>query len=495
MASLGRAVRDATPPRAAATFLSAFVLVAVVAFADGGYFRETWGWTAIALSTLVCVVLLLRERIVLAWRDLAAIGALGAFVFWVALSAAWSSDSDDSLQEAERGLVYVAALLAFLLLVGREEVRELLAGVAAAVALVAVYSVSLRLFPSEPISSDPIQGTRLIDPLGYANTLAILTTVGLLLSLGLAVHGRTRLERALWAAVPVLLASTLTLTESRGTAFALVTGLGLFLLVESRRSAVSAVALAVAVPALVAVWLTWRSSALRDAAATLENTSDAGRRLALALAVLALASALASLGAAWIEARLPPLRKLSLALPGALVVALVCAILIAVIRSDRPLGPRVDYWRVAWVQWEENAWLGSGAGTFVHYWRREDMPVDVRDAHSLYLETLAELGPVGLALLLCALGLPLLSTLQAGRHPLVPVAVAAYVAYLAHAGLDWDWEMPAVTLTGVLCAVALLAAARHGQAQITIGPRGRAGFALAALAIASVALTGRIVAA
>jgi O-antigen ligase len=493
MASLGRAVREATSPRAAATFLSGFVLVAVVAFADGGYYRDTWGWTAIALSTLACMVLLLRDRIALAWRDLSAIGALGTFVSWIALSAAWSSDPGDSLQEAERGLVYVAAVLAFLLLVDREEVRELLAGVAAAVTLVAVYSLGLRLFPSEPISSDPIQGTRLVGPLGYANALGILSAVGFLLSLGLAVHERTRLQRALWAAVPVLFVSTLTLTESRGTAFALVAGLGLFL-VECRRSEAVAVVLTVAVPASVAAWLTWRSSALRDAAATLDETSDAGRRLALALALLAAVSALASLGAGWIEARLARLRALSWALSGAFAVALVGAILIAGVRSDRPLGPRIDYWRVAWGQWEENAWLGSGAGTFIQFWRREDMPVDVRDAHSLYLETLAELGPVGLALLLCALGLPLAAALKAGRHPLVAAAVAAYVAYLAHAGLDWDWEMPAVTLIGVLSGVALLAAAREGEGQITIGARARAGFTLAALAIAAVALAGRVVA-
>jgi Flp pilus assembly protein TadD len=42
----------------------------------------------------------------------------------------------------------------------------------------------------------------------------------------------------------------------------------------------------------------------------------------------------------------------------------------------------------------------------------------------------------------------------------VPLAFGGYVAFLVHAAADWDWELPAVTLVGVLCASAILAAAR-----------------------------------
>ncbi len=48
-----------------------------------------------------------------------------------------------------------------------------------------------------------------------------------------------------------------------------------------------------------------------------------------------------------------------------------------------------------------HAALGSGAGTFERWWLADrDVALKVRDAHSLYLETLAELGPFGLAALL-----------------------------------------------------------------------------------------------
>jgi hypothetical protein len=84
----------------------------------------------------------------------------------------------------------------------------------------------------------------------------------------------------------------------------------------------------------------------------------------------------------------------------------------------------------------------------------------VRDAHNLYLETLAELGPPGLALLVAALAIPLLTVARARSHPFVPGASAAYLAYLIHAAGDWDWEMPAVTLLGLFCGAALLLATR-----------------------------------
>ena len=63
--------------------------------------------------------------------------------------------------------------------------------------------------------------------------------------------------------------------------------------------------------------------------------------------------------------------------------------------------------------------LGTGAGSFEAHWFRErSVAFHARDAHNLYLETLAELGPVGLALLLATLALPLLAL--PGSAPVSP---------------------------------------------------------------------------
>jgi len=116
---------------------------------------------------------------------------------------------------------------------------------------------------------------------------------------------------------------------------------------------------------------------------------------------------------------------------------------------------------VAWRDVQAHPWLGSGGGSYGRYWLQErsgDLPA--RDAHSLELETLAELGPLGLALLLGALAVPLVAGVRARGHPLAPAALGAYVAFLVHSAVDWDWEVPVVTLAGLACAAALLLIAR-----------------------------------
>ena len=474
-----------------AVFLSAFAVLVVVSFADGGYFRETWGWAAISLCMLGGIGLLLRDQIIIGRLELATIGAMAALVAWVALSAAWSADPSASAWEAERGLIYVSALLAYPVVVRPEQVRELIGGVAAGIAVVAASSLGARLFPSEPIAVDPVEGTLLIEPLGYANALGILAAIGALLSLGFAVHGRAALTRALGAAGQVVFLPTLTLTESRAAVLALGIGYGVWVLLEKERSKLLASTLVVALPASIAVWVTARSSALTDAGATLDQASDAGRLVALVMGLLAVAAALGSLRSARIEASVKH-AHLPLVLPVSIAVLLVSAVAVAVFRAERSLGYRADFWRVAWNEFDENAWLGSGAGTFAEYWRRSGATTGASDAHNLYLETLAELGPVGLALLLIALGLPLVAVLGTRNHPMVGVAVGAYSAYLGHAALDWDWEMPAVTLAALLCSVALLAIARPGGPRIVIERRVRVGWLLATLAVAALALSGRL---
>ena len=116
-------------------------------------------------------------------------------------------------------------------------------------------------------------------------------------------------------------------------------------------------------------------------------------------------------------------------------------------------GGRPWYWHVAWHQAREFPVAGRGAGTFELAWLEEQpIPESILDAHSLYLETLAELGVVGLGLLALALAPPLLAAFRGASA----AAAGGYVAFLFHAGVEWDWEMPAVTVAGLLCGAALL---------------------------------------
>jgi O-antigen ligase len=148
------------------------------------------------------------------------------------------------------------------------------------------------------------------------------------------------------------------------------------------------------------------------------------------------------------------------------------------------LQARGDYWRVAWHVIVRHPLAGTGAGTFDRAWIEFGDLVRwevTLDAHSLYLETLAELGLVGLLVLLAAL----LAPLAAGIRADAAAAVGGATAFLVHAGLDWDWEMPAVTVAGLVC----LAACVPPRAEVGKPARAAAlaiAVALAALAAAQV---------
>ncbi len=110
----------------------------------------------------------------------------------------------------------------------------------------------------------------------------------------------------------------------------------------------------------------------------------------------------------------------------------------------------MDRWRVARDGFMAHPIEGSGAGTYRLLWER-NRPTDSRtnDAHSLYLETLAELGLVGGVLLAVALlailgGFAVRSRGRGGT--LYAALLAAGLVWAIHAALDWDWELPAVTL-------------------------------------------------
>jgi O-antigen ligase len=135
---------------------------------------------------------------------------------------------------------------------------------------------------------------------------------------------------------------------------------------------------------------------------------------------------------------------------------------------------RYQYWRVATDVFGEHPLVGAGAGAFrVEWLQRRTVDESVVDAHSLVIETAAELGVVGLLALALLLG----GTAVAARraYHLAPELAAGPTAvtavWMTHSLLDWDWELPAVTLIALACAGALIAAADRAAAPVT--PRRR----------------------
>jgi O-Antigen ligase len=448
--------------------------------------------------------------------------ALAALSGWVWLSLWWSSDFSQTVLEGERMLLYSAGPAALLLLGRRSSVESLLAALAIAIAAICAYALGVRtLAPGrgdyQVLSTDPQASFRLARPLGYANALAIFAAMGILLALGFALRGRTLTARALGSAGLVILAPTLYFTYGRGAWPALVVGLVVLVALEWDRLEAVAGLFAFGIAPAVAVVLASRAHAVTRAPGSIAAARHDGRLLALALVGLAAAAALLPLVLDRLSGKIAlggsSRRALAVALAAAGVV-LVAAALVHVggprtairrayhaFNAPAPLvksnesqrlfslsgSNRSQYWHVAWREIEAHPWLGGGAGSYQRFWlrhRRNALPV--LDAHSLYLETLAELGPIGLGLLLCALAVPLAAVRRARPHPLVSAAAGAYVAFLVHAAIDWDWEMAAVTLGALACGVALLLAARGAEA-----PVGRA-LRVPAIALAGLLCAGAV---
>jgi hypothetical protein len=87
------------------------------------------------------------------------------------------------------------------------------------------------------------------------------------------------------------------------------------------------------------------------------------------------------------------------------------------------------------------------------------------NAHSMYLQAMAEFGIPGLALLLILVGAVLVGLGMRARGPrrsLYGALLAAGVVWALRAGVDWDWEMPVVTL-GFFAAAGAALSPRPGR--------------------------------
>jgi O-antigen ligase len=95
---------------------------------------------------------------------------------------------------------------------------------------------------------------------------------------------------------------------------------------------------------------------------------------------------------------------------------------------------RAQLWRAAWRAGVSRPLTGVGAGAFR----------TVAGAHSIELQTFAELGAVGIA----ALALFLLHGGVAVRAS--GVAAAVFALWLVVSSVDWMWQLPACTIPALL---------------------------------------------
>lgn len=472
--------------RAAATNAASLVLLAgptALAFFSGGYFDGPRAWAGLGAWLLVVVAALaghgrMRDRFG-ARASLVAIGGLALLAVWSLASITWSPLAGNAYHAGQIVMLYLGALIAAVLLLGDRRVRPLVEPALAAGALIVVgYGVSGRLVPGllHFAHSVSAQG-RLEQPFTYWNAMGELAAIGVVLVARLAGdRARRPAVRIAAAAASVPLGVGLYISFSRGALFACVAGLIALVAVARTREQAAAVILVVLAAALGAVACVpfGGVTGLRGSLSTREGQG------AIALGLLVILAAAAGLAQRRLISRgpdgpLPMPRRTPLIAATLICAGLVLAIVVGAKETSSTAqqlsaganrlvslrSNRYDYWRVALRAFAQQPLHGVGAGNWAVYWLRWRQFEDfAQDAHSLPLQTLAELGLVGAAGLLAFLGGIAAAARRALRAtPLAAGPIAGLVAYIAHAPLDWDWEMPAVTLVAIVLAAMLLALA------------------------------------
>ena len=438
----------------------------LLACLNGAYFDGPRLWAAIAAWALLAVAALTLPRpLPASGPGRAALAGLAALTAWTAISLTWAPDGGAAVDDLQRLLLYLPYLTLAIAVLGTLTEPLLLAAITAA----CLYGLSERFVPGAvDLPAVVTAGDRLAYPLSYWNASGAFAALGLILAAALAGDaGRPARLRAAAAATAPPLALTLLLTFSRGPLGALAAGVLLLLAIGPTRGRLAAAALVVGGGGLAAVILAVAVDGLRTAA---------GASGAAGLA--ALAGLLAAMAACWLaagalagrrDAPAPSLRPLALAAT-AIVLAVTTAAMLSVERAPGQDDPRAGaqrlasvqsnryaYWKVAVATFADHPLQGEGSGSFRAIWLRErDFREVIRDAHSLYLETAAELGLVGLLALALLVAGCAVAAVRAG--PALPGAAAALAAFALHAGIDWDWEMPALTLVALALAARLIAA-------------------------------------
>lgn len=471
----------------------------------------TWTWWALSAgaffgtvllpgAVLLYVVLALSvglARLPIASRGphALALGALVALAAWTALSILWTPAQDLAFDYAQRTFVYAAAFAAGLALTVALRQRMILsvAPLIAAGAIVTVV-VLVRIWAETDIASLIDEDGTLDYPFGYRNANAGFFAMVALGSVALAARPRTGAPwRIALAALAVAGVSLATVSQSRGSLIAVAVGIVVLLIVAPWRGrAALALAITLAPVALSFGELLDPFDAANTDAALAELQGGA-------LAAVVAGAMAALLTSAWcvLEHRgfgdsLPRPSRRSKLIAGAVtsVIAVIAVIAVAsgpiaagvdaVTSGDTDYGEvegsrftyggglgRADFWRVSLIQAGDDPLLGGGAGSFrARYLLEREATNEPRNAHSVWLEILGELGFVGLGLLVLSLVAAIAGALRARRlgpesAALSTVALTVGAVWLAQASLDWSWffgglTAPAFALLGSATAAAAL---------------------------------------
>lgn len=491
--------------RAFAEFGLPFLIVFYLGLQGGGYdlvVRSELGvviWWMVLLGAAVGVLPQARLRPV-AWVGL---GLLFLFAAWTTIAVTWTEGTEQTMAEAARLALYLGVFVISLTAQRPGAFGRSVGAVGAAIVVISGLALLSRLYP-DPFPVDPTasflvggQG-RLNYPLDYWNGLATFAAMGVPLMVAVTTYARKILLQALAAAAVPLLALTAFYTLSRGGAGEIIVAVVVLIALIPRRLQAIPTLLIAGGGSVLLVHAATQRGALEDGLMSGLAKSQGHEMLILTLVACALVGLLqAGIGAArergyWLS--WTPSTALSLSVVGA---AALAAVVVGIAvgapetaadqwnefkgsdstaegtsRFSSAAGEgRYQFWESA-VDANSTAPLtGIGPGTFEFWWARNGRTdlastAFVRDAHSLYVETLGELGIVGLVVLLGFIGTVLGSGVflsfrgDPELRAAVAGATAAAVAFCVAAAFDWVWELSVLPVIFFILAAGILQSRR-----------------------------------
>jgi hypothetical protein len=460
--------------------------------AFGFYDQSVWGGLAFVWLALLLGLAVARPGLP-SGPALAAISGLLLLGVWSLLSTHWAESSYAALVDADRWLFYLAVVVTLLLLLrGRRLERLLLAGAVAPLLVLGGYLL-VRMILGD--GSALFLNNRLAEPVSYVNGTAAYLLIGVWPLIAVVERARSQVLASAALGAAVVLVSLGAMTQSRGGLAALIISAVLLLafLPGRLRRGWALLALLAGVGASV--------PAISDVVAALPAGQVAPSEHSLRVAALTVAGAGAAVGIVWYVAgrvlgALPDRvkwlrgRHASAAVLGAVALAgLLAAALPVGTRVDQVKtqyndftqlrqvdpgqarlvsggGNRYDYWRVAWRQFSDHPIDGVGAGNYDStYYRERRTTENIRQAHSIELQTLGETGIVGGAALLLFVAGVLAGAWRRSREaddgqdgPAIAVAGGgAFIFWLLHSSVDWIHLIPGVTGIALCGAAAVVA--------------------------------------
>src|SRR6266511_1932136 len=411
-------------------------------------------------------------------RPVVVVGALLAlFVVDTFASVFWAPSAAAAFDEFNRVALYLGLFVLVALSVRRSDLGRWADGLALGLVATAVVALVSRLFPDlfSPRGLPeflPSSATRLSFPIGYWNGLGILMGMTVPLCLRYALTAPTALRRSLGVLPIPILVSVVYFTSSRGGVATAVIGTVVFLAAPNRGWEALGAVLAAAAYLLGARLLAGRRA-----------PSPLVGRIVLGVALLALVGAVVALH---------PIRRFDdfKRIPGS------ASASNDFVRSHLLSGNgsgRWQCWDAAVDEFETAPVAGRGAGSYEPWWAQHaSFTYFLRNAHSLYLETLGELGLIGFLLIVSAfvagIAMAVRRLLRAAprERPTIAALTAVFVGFAFGASIDWVWQITAITAVAI-AALALVAAAETARPRpvATAGERGERSirFAIGAAAL------------